>query len=822
MLNSSLPFTSKLFKLTALTLALTLAGCGGGGDGDTVDSVAPAPDTGLVQVTPNNPGSINPGNPAVQASAIYVSSNYSGIKMTKGASIEITALVLDKNNGQLVEQPVTFKITNPNTTGVFSDSQSLVETDESGKAVIRLEVTNTLSEAQREYLLNTGLTIEASVGGVSKTLKVFGLSDDTNVQKENAYDVYISSNKTQLLTGEDKTTVSIRVTDKQGGVVSGVPVIMSIADAALYGLSLNSISKQLTNNEGLVEVDLIQSRVGIDAQLDHESLLTVTVDDEKNSIVEQNLPIIVSGTRTRNVISSKRVVEVGENFNISGQVIDGALKAVANADVVLYSNGKEAGVGNTDNNGNFVFYLNASNLEVVNDGYLFSIEVKGDEVTQRIPDILTVVSDSSSNMNFLQRTKDIEISKSETITLNVPDANEGDIVYVSTNKGTLNGTTSSRLALSVTNKKVTFDIISQVPGIATIRAEHGSDTKETTLSFVSTNPTKLLLQIERAVVSVGGSTEVIAKVLDKDDAPVKNAVVQFTVIRDASGGSLSQGVAYTDDSGRAKVTYNAGQNPTSTNGVTVQALVESVRLPDSTEKPVKLPDGSSRIADSSEITVQTKSTFISFAFANTVSSGDRNVYYYRKGSISVLNNTGKPAINQQVSVNLIPHKYGKGKFYVYKNEDDEKVWGRGIYTFQTLLPTDARPNQPYATCDNEDLNNNGILDLGEDINSNGQLDPVNVVAVLDKDGNEVSVNSSQSFNLTTDAFGKIDFSVRYPKEYAQWYQAKITVNTGVDGSESQQARFIDFPVLVDDVDISVPIRPNPVSPFGVKACTDAN
>ena len=55
---SSLPFTSKLFQLTALTISLTLAGCGGGG-GDTVDSVAPAPDIGLVPVIPDNQ---NPGD----------------------------------------------------------------------------------------------------------------------------------------------------------------------------------------------------------------------------------------------------------------------------------------------------------------------------------------------------------------------------------------------------------------------------------------------------------------------------------------------------------------------------------------------------------------------------------------------------------------------------------------------------------------------------------------------------------------------------------------------------------------------------------------
>ncbi|HCN16635.1 MULTISPECIES: Ig-like domain-containing protein [Psychrobacter] len=40
----SLPFTSKLFQLTALTLSLALAGCGGG---DGTDTIAPAPDLGV-------------------------------------------------------------------------------------------------------------------------------------------------------------------------------------------------------------------------------------------------------------------------------------------------------------------------------------------------------------------------------------------------------------------------------------------------------------------------------------------------------------------------------------------------------------------------------------------------------------------------------------------------------------------------------------------------------------------------------------------------------------------------------------------------------
>lgn len=685
---SSRPLTSKLFQLTALTLALTLAGCGGG---DGVDSVAP----------PINNGNGNAGD---------------------------------------------------NTDGSGGDNN----------------------------------------GGDS----------DPSIAK--VHQVYISLDKNQLLTGGDSTIAEIRAIDKNGGIIAGVPVTINIDNAAQNGLSIDATSSQTTDANGLIRVPLKQSSVGIDSRLNHESVLTVTAND--GSGVTQSVPIIVSGTRADNVVASKNPVTATENFSISGRVLDGQGAVLTNTTVVLNNDGNEVATVTTDNEGEFIFDTNAATLTAVNGEYNFSLDVKGAQITQRISDLLTVAAASSSDVTFVP-TSDIVVNTSEKITLTIPNIEDGETVVLSTNKGKIlssenDAQASSRRTFQANNNQVIFYVESAVPGNATVTAEYGNESKATTINFVSVEPTKLLLQIERAVISTGGSTKVIAKVLDDDDAPVKNAIVQFTTTKDASGGSLEQAVAYTDNNGQAVVNYNAGQNPTRTDGVVIEAAVQAVKRPDGTEKAVN------KLLDSSAITVQTKSTFISFSFANTVSSGDRNVYYYRKGSISVLNNTGKPAINQQVSVNLIPNKYGKGVFRVVKDLTlNKNVWVRN----------------PYIECGNEDTNKNGILDLGEDINNNGQLDPVNVVAVLDKDGNEVSVNSNQSFNLTTDAFGKVDFSVRYPKEYAEWYQAKITVNTRVDGSESQQARLVEFPVLVDDVDINVPIRPNMTSPFGViDSCSIAN
>ena len=55
MFYSSLPLSSKLFKFTALSVALSLAGCGGGGDDGGTDILPPKPDL-------DNPGTGGNGN----------------------------------------------------------------------------------------------------------------------------------------------------------------------------------------------------------------------------------------------------------------------------------------------------------------------------------------------------------------------------------------------------------------------------------------------------------------------------------------------------------------------------------------------------------------------------------------------------------------------------------------------------------------------------------------------------------------------------------------------------------------------------------------
>lgn len=69
-----------------------------------------------------------------------------------------------------------------------------------------------------------------------------------------------------------------------------------------------------------------------------------------------------------------------------------------------------------------------------------------------------------------------------------------------------------------------------------------------------------------------------------------------------------------------------------------------------------------------------------------------------------------------------------------------------------------------ATCPNEDLNRNGVIDSGEDVNGNLQLDPRK---------SDVSITLVGA--TKTDANGVAVLQLEYPQNIASWVKYKITV-----------------------------------------------
>jgi hypothetical protein len=109
-----------------------------------------------------------------------------------------------------------------------------------------------------------------------------------------------------------------------------------------------------------------------------------------------------------------------------------------------------------------------------------------------------------------------------------------------------------------------------------------------------------------------------------------------------------------------------------------------------------------------------------------------------------------------------------------------------------------------VNCPNEDVNHNGVLDVGEDTNLNGLLEPPGVSAV--------------NATAVSDASGFATALLSYPKNYGGWTQATLLASSG--GGTPAQANFELDRLASDYADLNVG-PPGAISPFGQSGvCTN--
>ncbi len=132
---SSLPITSKLFQLTFLTCALALAGCGGG-DGDTVDSIAPKPDTGIQPGTGGSTGTPVKDTNISPISMIDSAGQPTRIVTSSGATASVK--VTDAKGEPISGALVTFNTDAEMSSMLFGNTNGTTLTNADGIAVMAL------------------------------------------------------------------------------------------------------------------------------------------------------------------------------------------------------------------------------------------------------------------------------------------------------------------------------------------------------------------------------------------------------------------------------------------------------------------------------------------------------------------------------------------------------------------------------------------------------------------------------------------------------------------------------------------------------------
>ena len=773
----------------------------------------------------------------------------SAIQLAFGSKVKVTALAMDKNGAVVPNAQVSFKV--PTDSGLVNNTGAVVNTNANGEATIEVEIKEL---AKATTALQNGLVVTAQSGVSVGTTTVRSATSNANTE---AYKLFVSPSKQTLTTANDSSTLTIRVTDVNGGIKAGIPVQLQMVDGIDKGLSFNKTSQLTTDANGLVIVDLVQSDIGLASKLDHTGKIKVIVNDGVYKQQEQELVFKITGTKVSNPTASKTSVNDSETVILSGklvtgQVVNGVETPIANTELELFNSADPSTVlatistdtvgqytlnkivselGSTDNNGKLNLSLRVrdtalSTYQVFNDIYTLT-KVNSANIAMVVYKATSVIEADKAINN------EVSVTDPHAVTLNVPKAiitsanfnnAVSPVIYVSTTKGTLiQGTqTGTRIAVPVIidsagDWKAQLTINSNVAGSATIKFETDKaiELKTDNVTFISKDVRKLFLNPNISIVNTNGEAKITATVKDGDDRPIRNAIVEFSLIKDASGGRISSSYALTDDSGLATISYFSGKIPTQTNGVTIRSTVKNVRIGNTNA------DVGPQTTDTS-LTVQNQASYIGVSLADKLDTTLNDpVYYFKDGSLYVVNSLGKPAVNQPVSIAISPDYYRGGEFTVLTNSSGTQYWALQYYrnfTDSSLMKIDTTSlryatNLDEITCQSEDINNNGILDISEDVNNNGKLDPFNPVTLLSRDGTPVALSGDGTATLVTDNTGKLDFKLRYPKDTASWFTAKLTVSTKVDGTESRnQLQRIEFPVLVSDV-TDFTIRPNWKSPF---------
>ena len=230
---SSLPLTSKLFQLTFLTCALALAGCGGG-DGDTVDSIAPPPDTGI------QPGTGGGGNGSElpvgelnisESKLVDIDGNPINSVSLEGAYYEIK--VTNSSGQPAANAKVTFAI-DAEGIALSQTTSGATLTDSNGMARIFLKPTAPQVSGAYTITANASNDSNTAIANVNFLVQATTVSLST-----------LNVTNSQLVAG-GQTAVSMIASDTTGNPISGILVNLNA--------NCGQLPIQVTSNEnGVVE-----------------------------------------------------------------------------------------------------------------------------------------------------------------------------------------------------------------------------------------------------------------------------------------------------------------------------------------------------------------------------------------------------------------------------------------------------------------------------------------------------------------------------------------------------------------------------------------
>lgn len=761
---------------------------------------------------------------------------------TKGDTFKVFVRVA-KDDQSIAGRTVTLNVNDPISTGV-TVSQGTAITNSDGVATFDLTLENGANVNQATLESGIRLTATTTTAENVKLEQSYIVAVDTATI--DSYQLLASSDKPTLTTGGDQTQASFIVTDSQGGILAGVPVQLSIENLEASGAALTTSSTVTSDSNGRVDVGVLLAANSINARLNHSVVINakiVTPQYDANGTVtmqvreQKSLSLSAIGTILTLTASEKNLKD-NSATTLSSTLTDGAGLAIANANVELINTeGKRIASGATaitDAEGKASFTVNESDLSFDSNGNLrVFVRAVGERAltTQRSNSSVDLVKVSQAGISFIniEDVYDVNVAQNINIQIRTNSAAEanalvGKRLEVQTTIGTFANdnviSTQTITAGNIQGNIITVPVIltSPLAGTAVLQAtvlgemSNGQLKYQTTVDtrFRATTPAKMLFQAVKSVITPGSSTELIATVKDKNDVPVEGQTVVFSRDADSSAGRLSAATAITDSRGQARVVYLANAS-SPINGVTINARL----LQDPTNignKPIN-------------ITVSKDAVYTTLTFANKISSDD--IYYTVRGSISVMDGSGKAVANKEVSIKSYAIEYAQGRVCLL----DSSTSYQGANTVdsegnistpepKTFSEKSAILLQSNWITSEDSPEYNYILDNDDDVNNNGALDTINPVAIIG------GTLADDGYSFVTDEEGRADFQVRYPIRYSNWVKVRFDTSTFLNGSENTQSLNYSLPYLEGDLDITGDTLFSPwiedASPFGPGNATCVN
>jgi Bacterial Ig-like domain (group 1) len=571
--------------------------------------------------------------------------------------------------------------------------------------------------------------------------------------------------------GSKSATITALARDANNNVMTGISVAFSASSGALVPTQ----PKTDANGLALATVDS-----GTDP-----SNRTITVTATAGTATA-TVPVIVNGTTLALSGPSNLVLNSTGNYtvvltNSSGQGISGIPVTLTSSNGNTFT----APTPNTDSSGRLSFTVTAKN------GGADTISAAALGLTHALS---LAVSTQSFNITSPADGTKVALGVPQIVTvtwLNNGAPVVGQAVTFAASRGTL---VPSTPVMTDATGKASVSISSTGAGPSLVSASGTGVSAQTNIDFVATNPSQIAAQAGPASISVQGQSTITALVRDASNNLVEGATVDFQLTADPTNGGLSAASAVTNAQGSAQTVYTAGNSSSGANGVVIKATVQNTA-----------------ISATTSLTVGGQTVFLSMGTGNTIDTGQGPAVYQVTYTIFAVDSGGAPLPNAPITMKILPVAYGKGVMGGCASGSPNWV---AVYA--------TSPNDPYAynnlpLCRNEDTDYTGnINSLGvvngkpvKDYNGNGKLDPGNIAVVSPSTG-------------TTDANGRLDVKITYPRDHAYWVEVMLVASTIVQGTESStSSTFMLEGALTDYACTEGP--PGAVSPYGVAAtCANPN